>query len=74
MIDYQELASEYFSEADKITRNIDRLVAILAESQTIQRHLIVKKIKTLKRLRHECLLTAIFLEHRAEEIRQRSVN
>lgn len=48
MIDYQELASEYFSEADKITRNIDRLVAILAESQTIQRHLIVKKNKNSK--------------------------
>lgn len=74
MIDYQELASEYFSEADKITRNIDRLEAKLAESKTIQRQIITKNIKTLKQLRNECILNAIYLKRRAEEIRQRSVN
>ena len=74
MIDYQEWASEYFNEAEKFTRNIYRLEAKLADDKIVNRQTIIKQIETLKFLYNECILKARYLEHRAEKIRQRSVN
>ncbi len=67
-MNYEEWSLEYFEEADKILRNIERLkekqkVAKLDEKQTIKRSIV-----RLRYLYYECLHTAAYLKNRWEEM------
>ena len=68
-MNYEKWSLEYFEEAEKILRNMERLKEKLKKSKVDERQTIKQNIIRLRYLYYETLHTASYLKSRWEEMR-----
>ncbi len=67
-MNYEKWSLEYFEEAEKILRNIDRLKEKQKRAKVDEKQTIKRNIVRLRYLYYETLHTASYLRNRWEEI------
>lgn len=68
-MDYKIWSQEYMDEAQKILRNIDRLIEKQKSAPLNQRQTIADNIQKLRLLYYECVHTAAYLRSMVKESR-----
>lgn len=66
-MDYLQWSQEYFQEADKVLRNIERLKAKLSSCPSDEYRTTEDKIMKLRSIYYECIHIAGYLRSRAGE-------
>ena len=66
-MNYSVWSQEYYDEAAKVRRNIERMKAKLKSGKVYERRTLEDNIKKMQIILYECLQTAEYLESMAKE-------
>lgn len=66
-MDYFAWSQEYYLEAEKVRRNIERMKRKLKEGKIYEKRTMEDNIKKMQSILYECLQTAAYLEGIAKE-------